>query len=82
MAAIGNKRKRKPGVDVEDAEADYEKKPRVGPMVENPNERMLLPIKSANNIIQRKEKIPPEGTLLVVTNNSSKKKKKEENWER
>ncbi|KAK2563907.1 Nucleolar complex protein 3-like protein [Acropora cervicornis] len=60
MPAIGNKRKRKPGVGVEDAEADYEKKPRVGPTVENPTERILLPIKSANNIIQRKEKIIPK----------------------
>lgn len=61
MPAIGNKRKRKPGVGAEDAEADYEKKPRVGPMLENPTERILLPIKSANNIIQRKEKIVPKG---------------------
>ena len=61
MPAIGNKRKRKPGVGAEYAEADYEKKPRVGPTVENPTERILLPIKSANNIIQRKEKIVPKG---------------------
>lgn len=65
MPAIGNKRKRKPGVGAEDAEAEYEKKPRVGPIVENPTERILLPIKSANNIIQRKEKIVPKVTEEV-----------------
>lgn len=65
MPAIGNKRKRKPGVGAEYAEADYEKKPRVGPTVENPTERILLPIKSANNIIQRKEKIVPKDTEEV-----------------
>ena len=48
------------------AEADYEKVPRKEPREQNQHERSLLPIKSKNGIIQRKEKIPITGACIAL----------------
>lgn len=62
------KRKRK---QAEEEEAHYEKKPRTGQTKQDHNERILLPIKSKDSIIQRKQKIALTGMyrLYVCVNN-------------
>jgi len=66
----GRKRKRKQ-VDEEEEEAGYEKMPRKGPTEQNQNERVLLPIKSKDSIIQRREKIPLTDSSLHSKETSS-----------
>jgi len=58
VSSTGKKRKRK---NVEEDEADYEKRPRTASADQDHNERALLPIKSKGSIIQRKEKLPLTG---------------------
>jgi len=65
----GKKRKRKQ-LDEEEEEADYEKKPRKGPTEQNQNERVLLPIKSKDSIIQRREKTPLTGVCMCTHRNT------------
>lgn len=59
VPSSGKKRKRK---NVDEYEADYEKRPRKASVEQGHNERTLLPIKSKDSIIQRKEKLPLTGT--------------------
>ena len=59
VPSSGKKRKRK---NVDEYEADYEKRPRTASVEHSHNERILLPIKSKDSIIQRKEKLPLTGT--------------------
>ena len=58
VPSSGKKRKRK---KVDEDEADYEKRPRTAPADQDHNERTLLPIKSKDSIIPRKEKLPLTG---------------------
>ena len=62
MPGSGKKRRRKQ--EEEEQEADYEKRPRTGPAEQDENERVLLPIKSKDSIIQRKEKITLTGVFI------------------
>lgn len=55
VSGSGKKRKRK--LVEEEGEADYEKRPR--PAEQQHSERVLLPFKSKDSIIQRKEQITP-----------------------
>lgn len=59
VPSSGKKRKRKQVEEEE--EADYEKRPRTVSAEQDQNERALLPIKSKDSIIQRKEKLPLTG---------------------
>ena len=63
VSSSGKKRKRK---NVDEDEADYEKRPRTAPADQGHNERTLLPIKSKDSIIPRKEKLPLTGALYSV----------------
>lgn len=55
VSSSGKKRKRK---NVDEDEADYEKRPRTASADQDHNERTLLPIKSKDSIIHRREKLP------------------------
>lgn len=57
VSSSGKKRKRK---NVDEDEADYEKRPRTASDQDH-NERTLLPIKSKDSIIHRREKLPLAG---------------------
>ena len=63
VSSSGKKRKRK---NVDEDEADYEKRPRTAPADQDHNERTLLPIKSKDSIIPRKEKLPLTGALYSI----------------
>ncbi|PFX31070.1 Nucleolar complex protein 3-like [Stylophora pistillata] len=63
LPSSGKKRKRKQTAD-EEREADYEKKPRTAPLEQDHKERALLPIKTKDSVIQRKEKILKTGHSL------------------
>ena len=65
MPNSGKKRKRKQVEEEE--EAHYEKKPRTGLTKQDHNERILLPIKSKDSIIQRKQKIPLTGMCVLTS---------------
>lgn len=71
LPCVGKNRKRKRVVSKEYAEADYEKVPRKEPREQNQHERSLLPIKSKNGIIQRKEKIPITDTEEANTDKAT-----------
>ena len=65
VPSSGKKRKRKQTAD-EEREADYEKKPRTAPLEQDHKERALLPIKTKDSVIQRKEKILKTGTCVSI----------------